>query len=101
MKMSEKLLLLRENKGMTQQELSEAFGISRNALCGYELAERMPNVIVLKKYTDYFKVSADWLLGRDTSEDVIPCDLVSLQEKKRLKKIAKLKQELAELEVQS
>jgi transcriptional regulator with XRE-family HTH domain len=61
----DRLLELRKSYGLTQMALSKAFGISQNAINRYEHGTSVPHD-ALKKYADYFDVSADFLLGRTT-----------------------------------
>lgn len=58
------LKALREQKGVTQQQVSEATGISKSAYVNYECGNRKPGFSSLIILADYFNVSADTLLGR-------------------------------------
>jgi transcriptional regulator with XRE-family HTH domain len=60
---SELLLELRKSYGLSQMALSKALGLSQNAVNRYEHSTSVPHD-ALKKYADYFDVSADYLLGR-------------------------------------
>ena len=62
----EKLKELRKSKGKTQKQLSEFLGISQQAYATYELATRTPPIDIIEKLADYFNVSVDYLLGRNT-----------------------------------
>jgi len=64
----DRLKLLRRERGITQQELADAIGISKGGLCYYENTNRAPDITVLEKFADYFKVSADYLLGRTNAQ---------------------------------
>ncbi len=64
----ERLKTLRRERGITQQELADAIGISKGGLCYYENTNRAPDITVLEKFADYFKVSADYLLGRTNAQ---------------------------------
>ncbi|SMF72728.1 DNA-binding transcriptional regulator, XRE-family HTH domain [Paenibacillus uliginis N3/975] len=55
---------LRENNGWTQEELSEAIGISRASLSHYEKNRRKPNLETLTRLADKFHVSIDYIIGR-------------------------------------
>lgn len=61
---------LREEKRMTQAELSKALEISPSAIGMYEQGRRVPDVSTLKKISAYFNVSIDYLLGNSTSKDI-------------------------------
>lgn len=64
----DRLKLLRKERGITQQELADAIGISKGGLCYYENTNRAPDITVLERFADYFKVSADYLLGRTNAQ---------------------------------
>lgn len=55
---------LRLSKGMTQDELADALGISRSRLSMYELGKREPDFETLEMIADFFNVDTDYLLGR-------------------------------------
>lgn len=55
---------LRELRGeRTLQEVSSAIGITRVAMGYYEKGERKPDIEILYKIADFYKVSADYLIG--------------------------------------
>lgn len=56
------LLTLRKNKGLTQKEIAEHLGISRQAYANYESGNREPDINTLKLLSEYFEVSIDTLL---------------------------------------
>ncbi len=58
------LRLLRNEKGLSQQELALSLGISKSAVNMYERGERQPNFETLELIADFFKVDTDYLLGR-------------------------------------
>ena len=60
----ERLKELREEKGMTQQDLAVFLNVSRPSISGYENDSNDPSLDVLKKISDLFNVSADYLLDR-------------------------------------
>lgn len=60
-KFSERLRELRGKK--TLQEVADGVGITRVAMGYYEKGERKPDVEILFKIADYYKVSADYLIG--------------------------------------
>jgi transcriptional regulator with XRE-family HTH domain len=61
---------LREENNLSQKDIAEYLGITRQAVAAYELAKREPDYEVLKKLADYFGVSVDYLLGRVTCKDI-------------------------------
>lgn len=60
---AKRLTELRESKNISQQELAEVLGITRQSISLYEKAERNINIELLTKIAKYFNVSADYLLG--------------------------------------
>jgi len=61
---SKRLILLREQHGITQQELADQLEITRQSLSLYEKAERTINIELLAKIADFFNVTTDYLMGR-------------------------------------
>lgn len=55
---------LREDKGLTQEELAKALGIARPTLASWEIGRREPDFETTTKIADFFGVSVDYLLGR-------------------------------------
>ena len=59
-----KLRELRQEKNITQKELSEAISVSRSQITKWEIGMLEPNIEMLNKLADYFDVSIDYLVGR-------------------------------------
>lgn len=57
---------LRKKKGVTQKDLSDYLGISRQAYANYENGNRSPDFDTLKMLSAYFSVTTDFLLGNET-----------------------------------
>lgn len=76
MKLSEKLKLLREEKGMTQEQVCSELGIGIQSIRNYEntTIERIPNTVQLKMLKEFYNVTYEYLLDEDcenkTSESV-------------------------------
>lgn len=62
--LAERLLQLRKEKKLRQEDVAKELGISFNSYCRYEHDEREPNAPVIVAMADFFEVSADYLLGR-------------------------------------
>ena len=60
----EKLLMLRQQKGVTQAAVAEAIGVTSRQYHRFERGNQKPGFDNLRKLADYFDVSADYLLGR-------------------------------------
>lgn len=65
MEFNEKLLELRKQKGLTQEELAEVLYVSRTAISKWESGRGYPNIESLKAISKYFSVSLDELLSGD------------------------------------
>jgi len=63
MALKERLKELRNEKGITQEELSNYLNVSRSTIAGYETGKRKPEYETLQKLANYFNVSLDYLLG--------------------------------------
>lgn len=54
---------LRNQDGISQAALAEDLGIVKSTIGLYETGDTVPDARTIKKYAEYFNVSADWLLG--------------------------------------
>ena len=61
---SSRLILLREEQGLTRKEVAEKLNIDQTTYGKYELAKREPDYEVLQKLATFYSVSTDFLLGR-------------------------------------
>ena len=59
-----RLKILREEKGLTQQQLADVINLSQQTIGHYEVDRAKPDVDTLNKLTSFFQVSADYILGR-------------------------------------
>jgi len=78
---------LREDKDLTQLQLSKILNIARTTLNSYELEKAEPSFEILYKLSDFFEVSIDYLLGRTNNpkNETLTKDLTK-DEIKELKK---------------
>lgn len=60
---NENLKRAREQKGMSQKDVSEKIGVAKSTYSLYESGNREPNVHTIKKISDVLDISADELLG--------------------------------------
>lgn len=63
-KLPEKLLLLRNERGLSQEKAAASQGIAYRSYRRYETGEREPTVSSLWKIADFYGVSVDYLIGR-------------------------------------
>ncbi len=64
-KFVERLKELREEKGLTKEDLAKETGISRSAISLYESGQRVPSAEVIIILSRYFGISAGYLLGEE------------------------------------
>lgn len=58
-----RLAELRKERGLTQGELADRIGISRQSVTLYERETRIPDIEVLAEIASFFGVTADYLIG--------------------------------------
>jgi len=63
------LSLLRKERGISQKQVAEDLGIAQALLSHYEKGKRECGLDFLIKVSDYYNVSADYLLGRSAVSD--------------------------------
>lgn len=68
MKFYEKLIKLRKQKGISQEELADVLDVSRQSVYKWEAGTNMPDMAKLKEMTKYFKVNFDYLLDDGIEE---------------------------------
>lgn len=64
MNLGSKILELRRQKNITQEELAAALGVTAAAVSKWENNYTLPDVLMLGALADYFTVTTDELLGR-------------------------------------
>lgn len=69
MNFADNLKALRKEKGLTQEELSCATGISFHSINSYESGRRVPNAKTMLTLARYFQVSGDFLLGKTVNRE--------------------------------
>ncbi len=70
MDFGDRLKLLRTQAGLTQKQLAERIGATKSMISYYELQERQPSSVSLKKLSEVFHVSTDYLLGLEKNETI-------------------------------
>lgn len=72
MKLYEKIIKLRKDKGLSQEEFGEAINVSRQAVSKWETEKTKPDIDKLKEIATFFEVSYEYLLNDeiDSIEDV-------------------------------
>lgn len=67
-KFSERLISLRKERDMTQNDLARVCKKQRSTVSGYETMGKEPDFDLLCLLADYFGVTTDYLLGRDEEQ---------------------------------
>lgn len=62
------LRLLREDAGLSQNDIGKELKISQAAVARYESGVSCPNEDMILWYADRFKASIDWIYGRTMSK---------------------------------
>ena len=70
MNFNEKLIELRKAKGLSQDELGQRIGVSRQTISKWELAQSYPDFQRLVLLSDYFGLSLDALVKDIDVQDV-------------------------------
>ena len=66
MKLGEILAELRDDRGLTQRELSKQLHISSSSISAYETGARLPNIDTLVEFSTFYDVTIDYLVGLTT-----------------------------------
>ncbi|MEF7494737.1 helix-turn-helix transcriptional regulator [Lysinibacillus sphaericus] len=64
MTLSERLVSLRESKGLTQVDVSDKLGIKRARYNAWEQGLSQPNIEMLKSIAELYNISTDYLVGK-------------------------------------
>ena len=62
MNFADRILYLRKSKGISQEELADKVGVSRQAVSKWESEQSMPDVEKIIIMSDYFNVTTDYIL---------------------------------------
>jgi transcriptional regulator with XRE-family HTH domain len=68
--LGEKIRTLRNEQHITQTELSQRIGVSKAMISSYELEQRQPSYVILRKLAAHFGVTTDYLLGLEKSRTI-------------------------------
>ncbi|MGN0352467.1 MAG: helix-turn-helix domain-containing protein [Roseburia sp.] len=63
LRISENIMRLRKQKGMTQDELAAFLGVTKASVSKWENGQSMPDIMLLPEIATYFDVTVDALLG--------------------------------------
>lgn len=71
MNLGNKIMTLRKKNNMSQEELSEKVGVTRQTISKWELGETSPDIIQAKKLSNIFKISLDELTDNDVNNIIV------------------------------
>lgn len=54
---------LRKEKNLTQKELAQIFSTTDDSIFSWEKGRSQPSIDMIRKFCEFFEVSADYLLG--------------------------------------
>lgn len=69
MKLSDKIVRLRKSNGMSQEELADKLGVSRQAISRWEMGTAMPDATNILQLSRLFQVTTDYLLNDEYQSD--------------------------------
>lgn len=69
MKLSEKIIVSRKRQGLSQVDLADALGVSRQSVSKWETDESKPDISKLPVLAKVLGVSIDWLLSEEDVEE--------------------------------
>ncbi len=68
MAISEKILKLRKDKGLSQEAFAEALGVSRQSVSKWESGDVLPDSDKIILMSELFGVTTDYLLKKSAAE---------------------------------
>ena len=85
MKLGQKINKIRKEKKLSQSNIAQAVGVSRDAISKYERGDIVPSVENARKMADVLGVSLDYLVSEDDVQEVIDNSMIQ-----RVREIQKL-----------
>lgn len=71
MNLGNKIMTLRKKNNMSQEELAEKVGVTRQTISKWELEETSPDITQAKTLSNVFKVSLDELVSNDLNSIIV------------------------------
>lgn len=68
MKLAEKLVLQRKQKGLSQVQLAETIHVTRQAVSRWEVGDAVPSMDNLKRISELYALPMEYFLNDDTEE---------------------------------
>lgn len=95
MEFSEKLILQRKRLGLSQEQLADRMGVTRQSVSKWESGATVPEIAKLIALSELFDVSVDYLVKDGVEEDPLHRHAVSYEEDAA--KRARMERQIAEL----
>lgn len=89
------LKVIREQNGLTQQQVADVLGISRSAYCGYETGRRSPDIDTLEQLIKFYNMPVDVFFQKIMSEYLYDDEFLDSQPEARY--LAQLSKEETDL----
>ena len=86
--LANRLVIARQNAGLTQDQVSKLLGLQRPTISEIEASRRNVTADELKRFSEIYDVSIEWLLGTTSTQEVFDDDRIELA----ARELAKLKQ---------
>ena len=74
-----RLRLLRQNKKLKQEQVSDLIGVNKKQVSAYENNARQPSYDILVRFAMLYRVSTDYLLGCQTNKTIDVSGLTPLE----------------------
>lgn len=78
--LNDKLKMLREKNGLSRSQVAEMLGVTTAFVSACELGTRRPSLENLLAFAQLYHVTTDYLLGRDSSENVLDLNGLSAKQ---------------------
>ena len=85
MKLAENVRAFRKERSLTQEQLSEALGVTAGAVYKWEAGLSVPDIELIIQLADFFDTSVDVLLGYEMKDNRLDATVKRLQEYRRQK----------------
>ena len=85
MMLAENIRAFRKERSLTQEQLSEALGVTAGAVYKWEAKLSIPELELILQMADFFDTSVDILLGYEVKDNRLEATVKRLQEYRRSK----------------
>ena len=82
---SQNIKAFRKKRGLTQEQLAEAFGVTVGAVSKWESGLTVPDISIIVELADFFEISTDVLLGYELHHSSLCETIARLKELKNAK----------------